>query len=90
MDDPWFNQAVALGEIYSTSGYAFENRESSNRQNALVAIESILTLNNCQVPTDNGTQITHIPYTKGVIGIVALLGKFYDDNINRLVSYSIQ
>ena len=81
---------VALGEIYSTSGYAFENRESSNRQNALVAIESILTLNNCQVPTDNGTQITHIPYTKGVIGIVAFHGKVDDDNLSRLVSHIIQ
>lgn len=81
---------VALGKIYSASGTGSENKESSNWKNELETIEEILTLNSCQLPTHNGTQITHIPYMKDVIGMVALLGKVDDDNLSRLVSHSIQ
>ncbi|KAH0691664.1 hypothetical protein KY289_019022 [Solanum tuberosum] len=86
LDDSILDIEVALGKIYSASGTGSENKESSNGKNELETIEEILTLNSCQLPTHNGTQITHIPYMKDVIGMVALLGKVDDDNINRTLS----
>ncbi|XP_049393493.1 protein DEFECTIVE IN MERISTEM SILENCING 3-like isoform X2 [Solanum stenotomum] len=86
LDDSILDIEVALGKIYSASGTGSENKESSNGKNELETIEEILTLNSCQLPTHNGTQISHIPYMKDVIGMVALLGKVDDDNISRTLS----
>ncbi|XP_015165618.1 protein DEFECTIVE IN MERISTEM SILENCING 3-like isoform X3 [Solanum tuberosum] len=86
LDDSISDIEVALGKIYSASGTGSENKESSNGKNELETIEEILTLNSCQLPTHNGTQITHIPYMKDVIGMVALLGKVDDDNLSRTLS----
>ncbi|XP_042984093.1 protein DEFECTIVE IN MERISTEM SILENCING 3-like isoform X5 [Carya illinoinensis] len=38
----------------------------------------------CQLKTRHGTQASHLPLTKDVLGIVATLGTLDDDNLSRL------
>lgn len=39
----------------------------------------------CQLKTRHGTQVSHSPLMKDVIGIVATLGKVDDENLSRSV-----
>ncbi|KAF5442729.1 hypothetical protein F2P56_035355 [Juglans regia] len=38
----------------------------------------------CQLKTRHGTQASHLPLTKDVLGVVATLGRLDDDNLSRL------
>ena len=39
----------------------------------------------CQIKTRHGTQASHLPQTKDVVGIVATLGQVEDDNLSRYI-----
>ncbi|CAN4089557.1 unnamed protein product [Withania somnifera] len=94
LDHSILDVRVALGMIHSASGIGTgsENKESSNGRNEEEIIDQILRYDKsaagiyCQLQTRHGTQITHDPSMKDVMGIVALLGKVDDDNLSRILS----
>ncbi|XP_059304589.1 protein DEFECTIVE IN MERISTEM SILENCING 3-like isoform X1 [Lycium ferocissimum] len=92
LDDSILDLQVSLGKIHSTCGTDSENKESSNGWSEEETSEKILRLDKsaagicCRLKTDHGSQITHIPLMKDVMGIAALLGKVDDDNLSRLLS----
>lgn len=80
-------------------GKYLSSREAPEKSNSVSivnteeqTIEHILMLENtaagliCQLKVHHGSQLSKLPLTKDVLGIVATLGKVNDDNLSRLVS----
>lgn len=92
LDNSILDMQVALGKYQTESESGPENEELSHVLSEQETIEQILRYEKsaagiwCQLKTRHGTQASHLPLTKDVLGIVAMLGKVDDDNLSRLLS----
>ncbi|XP_062148579.1 protein DEFECTIVE IN MERISTEM SILENCING 3-like isoform X2 [Alnus glutinosa] len=77
-------------KYHSSSTPTNEHENYSQLQTGVQTTEQILQHEKsaagilCQLKTRHGTQASHLPLTKDVLGIVATLGKVDDDNLSRL------
>lgn len=81
--------SVALGKYHSFNGPVTEKGDLFKIETETETIQQYLKHTNsaagivCQLKTRHSTQGSQLPLTKGVLGIVALLGKVDDDNLSR-------
>lgn len=82
---------VALGKYQTASESGSENEELSHVRNVEETLEHILIHEKsaagiwCQLKHHHGTQASHLPLMKDVVGIVSMLGNVDDDNLSRLI-----
>ncbi|KAA8540047.1 hypothetical protein F0562_026739 [Nyssa sinensis] len=92
LDDSILDMQVSVGKYQSSSVHMTENEDLSHIQSEEETVEHILRHEKsaagilCQLKTRHGTQASHLPLSKDVLGIVATLGKVDDDNLSRLLS----
>lgn len=82
---------VAFGKYHTAGKSGSENEELSHVRSEEETIEHILKHEKsaagiwCQLKTHHGTQASHLPMLKDILGVVAMLGNVDDDNLNRLI-----
>ncbi|XP_060212087.1 protein DEFECTIVE IN MERISTEM SILENCING 3 isoform X2 [Lycium barbarum] len=92
LDNSILDMQVALGNYEAASKSGSENEELSHVQSEEETIEHMLKHGKSaagiwyQLKSQYGTQASHLPLMKDVLGIVAMLGKVDDDNLSRLLS----
>ncbi|KAK1277028.1 hypothetical protein QJS04_geneDACA019614 [Acorus gramineus] len=83
---------VALGRYQSSIAAEYKNRSLSCIQTEQQTVEQILQQDQTaaglffQLKLRHEAQASNLPFTKDVLGVVALLGKVNDDNLSRLLS----
>lgn len=81
--------SVTLGKYHSSNRPVTERVNLCKIESEVENIQNNLKHKNsaagivCQLKTRHSTQGSQLPLTKGVLGIVATLGKVDDDNISR-------
>lgn len=81
--------SVTLGKYHSSNTPMTEGGNLSQNESEVENIQQNLMQTNsaagivCQLKTRYSTLGSQFPLTKGVLGIVATLGKVDDDNISR-------
>ena len=80
-----------LAKCHNSRAPKIEHENNSQLQTEEQTTEQILQHEKsaagilCQLKRPHGTQASHLPLTKDVLGIVATLGKVDDDNLSRFV-----
>ncbi|KAL5567765.1 hypothetical protein UlMin_024340, partial [Ulmus minor] len=92
LEDSIIDLQVMLGKFNCSSTPNTEDGDHSHLQSQEAITGQILQHEKsaagilCQLKTHRGTQASHLPFTKDVVGVVATLGKVDDDNLSRLLS----
>ncbi|XP_055831255.1 protein DEFECTIVE IN MERISTEM SILENCING 3-like isoform X2 [Solanum dulcamara] len=92
LDNSILDMQVTLGKYQTASESGSENEELSHVRNVEETLEHILIHEKsaagiwCQLKHHHGTQASHLPLMKDVVGIVSMLGNVDDDNLSRLLS----
>ncbi|KAM3233596.1 protein DEFECTIVE IN MERISTEM SILENCING 3 [Capsicum annuum] len=92
LDNSILDMQVAFGKYHTAGKSGSENEELSHVRSEEETIEHILKHEKsaagiwCQLKTHHGTQASHLPMLKDILGVVAMLGNVDDDNLNRLLS----
>lgn len=82
---------VALGKYQTASESGSENEELSHVQSEEETLGNIFLHEKSaagiwyELKCHHGTQASHLPLMKDVVGIVAMLGSVDDDNLSRLI-----
>ncbi|XP_074380640.1 protein DEFECTIVE IN MERISTEM SILENCING 3-like isoform X1 [Apium graveolens] len=85
LNDTILDLQVTLGKYHSSNSLAQEESELENIQRKLKHTNSAAGIV-CQLKTRHSTRGSQFPLTKGMLGIVATLGKVDDDTINSHLS----
>lgn len=91
IDESIFDMQVNLGK-YHSSHVAVVKTENTNNLTEENTVNQILQQEKsaagvlCQLKSRHGSLASKLPFTKGVLGIVATLGRLDDDNLSRLFS----
>lgn len=91
LDESIFDMQVNLGK-YHSSNAAMVKTENTNNLTEENTVDQILQQEKsaagvlCQLKSRHGSLASKLPFTKGVLGIVAILGKVEDDSLSRLFS----
>ncbi|KAF3659494.1 putative protein IQ-DOMAIN 1-like [Capsicum annuum] len=89
LDNSILDMQVAFGKYHTAGKSGSENEELSHVRSEEETIEHILKHEKsaagiwCQLKTHHGTQASHLPMLKDILGVVAMLGNVDDDNLNR-------
>ncbi|XP_019070150.1 protein DEFECTIVE IN MERISTEM SILENCING 3 isoform X2 [Solanum lycopersicum] len=92
LDNSILDMQVALGKYQTASESGSENEELSHVQSEEETLGNIFLHEKSaagiwyELKCHHGTQASHLPLMKDVVGIVAMLGSVDDDNLSRLLS----
>ncbi|KAL7003615.1 hypothetical protein U1Q18_004766 [Sarracenia purpurea var. burkii] len=92
LDDSILDMQVSLGKYHSSSTPMIEAEDQTRVDSEEETVEQIIGHEKsaagvlCLLKTRHGSQASHLPLIKDVLGIVAQLGKVDDDNLSRLLS----
>ncbi|XP_074359761.1 protein DEFECTIVE IN MERISTEM SILENCING 3-like [Apium graveolens] len=89
IDESILNLQVTIGKYYAPMQPVTEEEEAQSEDETnrnILKLEKSAAGLICQLKTRHGSQVSHSPLVKDVMGIVATLGKVDDENLSRLLA----